>query len=141
MRVILLKDVKGLGRQYDEKEVSEGYARNFLFLKKLAVPADEAHKGIKKAHDTKEKKVVEQIEGAIQKLKATQFIFKVKTGDHGEVFGSVGNKEIEKRLVGVVDVAMSVPAIHLKTLGAHEVFIKLTRGVEAKIMVELVADK
>lgn len=141
MRVILLKDVKGVGRQFEEKEVSEGYARNFLFLKKLAVPADEAHKGIRKEHEAKERTIAHEAEVVSKKIKDHPLIFAVVTGKNSEVFGSVSDKDIQKKIAAELSVSVEVPAIHLKTLGAHEVKVKLPRGVIAIARVELVAKK
>jgi large subunit ribosomal protein L9 len=89
VKVLLIKDVKGVGRRMDVKEVADGYARNFLIARNLAVAADEAHLVLKKQHEKEE----HELDAARTKEKAElskiELIFDVKASKEGVVFGSV----------------------------------------------------
>ena len=98
MKVILLEDVRSLGKKDDIVEVKEGYARNFLFTKNLGVPADSKNLNdvkLRKAHEAKvaAEKLAEAKELAA-KIEAAKLTCKVKSGKDGKVFGSVSSKEI-----------------------------------------------
>jgi large subunit ribosomal protein L9 len=98
MKVVLNENVKGLGKKLDIVNVSEGYARNFLFPKKLATPAD--NKSVSEATTKKSaiqfKKDTDRENAQELKAKIEEIIvdFKVKTADNGKLFGSVTSKEI-----------------------------------------------
>ena len=102
MKVILLKDVKKLGKRDDIVEVADGYARNFLFPGKLAVAASDKGKEIlahqQEAHAQEIKKEKEKAQALAKKLESIRLEFKVKVGDNGRVFGSVSTKQVEEVL-------------------------------------------
>lgn len=137
MRVLLLSDVKGVGRRHEIKEVSDGYGRNFLIAKKLAIVADARAQQLKKDLDQKESALLEKHRRAAEAVKKIRVEFQVKTGDKGEVFGSVSQGEIKKALQMKgfeADVILGQP---LKTLGTHSVTLNFGRGIKGEVKVEL----
>lgn len=145
LKIILLQDVPHLGRKYDVKDVSDGYARNFLFPRKLAQPATaDALKSLdaKKMRAEKEKsEEYQKYQALAEKLKSLTLTFKVKMGEKGRAFGSVTavkirdalkkeKIEVEKEWVDLKE--------GIKTTGEHTVKIKFPQGVagEVKITVE-----
>lgn len=146
MKIILLENIMGLGQKYDIKNVSDGYARNFLVPRGLAKPADEKLlKEIsvqKAAHEKKELELKIKLENLAKKLTDQEFHFKVKTGKKGEVFGSVGKdaivSEIRKKYgeaeFSDIEINLEKP---LKTLGDNLTEIDLGRGVKTKIKISV----
>ncbi len=140
MKVVLLQDIKGLGKKYDIKDVSDGYARNFLIPKKLAEAATGA--ALKRVADLKSKmeaereKLVAELKAEAEKIKSKKIVFKMKTGEKGEVFGSVTARDIKDELekLGVFH-ATPVLSKPIKTLGETKVEINFGEGVKATIEV------
>lgn len=103
MKVILLSDVKKVGNKGDIVEVSDGYARNFLINKKLAVVATKTSMEVldkqNLQHDLEEKQREEDANQLKDKLKAIVLEFHVKTGEGGRVFGSVSTKQVVEQLM------------------------------------------
>lgn len=140
MRVVLLQDVKNVGKRFEVKEVSDGYARNFLIPKKLAKPADREGLLEKSLHDRKESEFIRQIELTAKHLKKNPLIFNVKSGPHGEVFGSVSAEDIKKEIQKIVGDAVKIKIKlqrPIKKIGEHTVAIRLPRGIEVKAKVIL----
>lgn len=140
MKVIFLKDVKGVGRIDEVKNVSDGYARNFLFPQNLAKAASssaikEAEHELAREHEEKEK-VGSRMEALEERTKSAPIIFAVKTGKHGEVFGSVTKDDIKKALEkeGFTGAAVELEK-PLKSIGTRAVSYKL-EGVSGTITVE-----
>jgi len=141
MKIILLQDVKGLGKKGEVKEAAEGYARNFLFVKKLAEIATED--GVRKAEVIKKKQVekeqrdLEKTQELADQLDGKAVTINVKEKD-GRLFGSVNIKDILRELKKE-DIVVSDSAIILnepiKELGEYEVRIELDHGIEASLMV------
>ncbi len=142
MKVILLENIRGLGKKNDIREVSDGYARNFLLPKKLAEAATGA--ALKRAAELKARaeaereKLVVGLKAAAEKIKDEKLVFKVKTGEKGEVFGSVSARDIEQELAGRgiarCEAELKKP---LKTLGEHDVEINFGENIKAKLKVFL----
>jgi large subunit ribosomal protein L9 len=141
MKVIFLDDVRNVGKKYDIKDVSDGYARNFLFPNKLAEAATpEAIKkleSMKAAHEKEEKETIAQLETVARKINETKIEFEVKTDKSGAVFGSVNKESIlkalrEHKLIGTerIDIDLKYP---IKELGEYVVAIDLRKGVVAKL--------
>lgn len=136
MRVLLTQDVRGLGRKMEIKNVSDGYARNFLFLGKKAIPADQKALALKAEFDKKEMEE-ETYKNRVDALKNEVFEFFVKTGKKGEVFGSIGAAEIEKALAKKgyenAEIDLNQP---LRALGEHLLAVKFGRGIKggAKVL-------
>mgnify|MGYP003416698036 FL=1 len=147
MKVILLKDVKGTGKQGEIKEVADGYARNFLLSKGLALEAtpknlsDLAGKKSSEQHKKDvEKANAQEIADSINKKKIT---VKAKAGQGGKLFGSVtsGNiaDVIEKQLGFKVD-KKKISSAEIKAFGTYEAEIRLYNGISAKVTVDVVEE-
>lgn len=148
MKVILLADVKKLGKTGDIVEVAEGYARNYLFPKGIA---KEATSGSLRDLDLKKQDVVRKKEKELadaralgQKISGVEVTIKTKTGETGKLFGSVTSKEIADQLATTIGVKIDKRKIELKepikTLGSYEVSIKVHPEVTAKVKVHVTAD-
>lgn len=145
MQVILLEDIKGVGKKGQLIEASAGYARNYLLPKKLAVEATKGNLNkLENQRKSDEKKRVTELEEAIAvkaQLEQISVKIQVKTGDSGKIFGSVTNKEIAAALEEQTKIAIDKKKIILdnpiKTLGEHKVDIKLHTDVTAKLNVEI----
>lgn len=143
MQVLLLKDVPNLGKAGTVKNVADGYARNFLFPKKLAVPATpEALKqadAIRKAALRKQQRVEEEAEALAKELEAVSLTFKAKAGESGKLYGSVTASHIAEALSAKMGMEFDKRKIDLdeplKELGPHQVRIKLAPSVSASIRV------
>lgn len=122
----------------DMKNVADGYARNFLFAKKLAVPADGNAEAIKSEWEAKEKALFSHYADLVKRLETTELIFFVKTGEKGEVFESVGAKDILKAMdaKGFKDLEIQLQK-PLKTLGDHSVVLSFGRGAKGALRVIL----
>lgn len=145
MKVILLQDVKGQGKKGQVVNVSDGYARNFLFPKNLAIEANAQNMNnlkTKEAADLSRKQhELEAAKEAADKIAQCQVVLKVKSGGQGKLFGSVTNKEIADALkhqhgITVDKKRIVLPEI-IKTIGAYEAEVKVYPGVAAKLKVQV----
>lgn len=143
MKVILLADVKGTGKKGEVVNVSDGYARNFLFTKKLAMEASaQAMTELKSKKDSVDHKVAVEKQAASElaaRLEGKTIKLTAKAGNGGRLFGSVTTKEIaeaisaeykadiDKRKVSIKD--------DIKAYGNYEAVVKLYQGISAKITV------
>lgn len=149
MKVILLQDVKALGKKGDMVEVSDGYARNFILPKKVGVEANEANKNDLKLQKANQEKVAkEQYDAAVALAKELEEItvnVSVKAGEGGKVFGAVTAKEIAQALLAQhgkeVDKKKIQLADSIKNIGSFEVSVKLHTKVTAKLSVKVDAAK
>ena len=147
MKVILLDNIKGVGKKDDVINASDGYARNFLFPKKLAVEANAEN--MSKLNNKKEaanyKKDVEKqnAEELAKKIKGIMLKIKVKAGENGKIFGGVTAKEISENLKEQYNILIDKKKIELKdtikTLGEFNITIKLYEGVIANLKVEVIS--
>lgn len=145
MKVILLQDVKAQGKKGDIIEVSDGYAKNMLFPKKLAVEATGKNMNDLKLQKKHADKVAqEQLEAAQQlakDLEGKKVTVEVKAGEGGRTFGSVSTKEIAEAAKAQfsldLDKKKMVLSEPIKTLGVHEVPIKLHPKVTAVLRVQV----
>ena len=149
MKVILLQDVKTLGKKGDMVEVSDGYARNFILPKKVGVEANEVNKNDLKLQKANQEKVAkEQYDAAVALAKELEEItvnVSVKAGEGGKVFGAVTAKEIAQALLAQhgkeVDKKKIQLADSIKNIGSFEVSVKLHTKVTAKLSVKVDAAK
>lgn len=146
MKVILRQDIKGVGKKDQVINAADGYARNFLFPKNLAVPADEGNMNnlkaknesvaFKKSEDLKEAKEI------AEKMKKITVKIPVKIGDNGRLFGAVTAKEIAEALkkdYGInVDKKKVLLSESIKVAGVTKVDIKLNEGVMASVSVMVI---
>ena len=146
MKVILLQDIKGVGKKDQVINANDGYARNYLFPKKLAVEANVGNlTNLKSKQDSNQYRKDLQKEEAIKiadKLKGLTVQIKVKAGENGKIFGGVTSKEISENLKTQHGIEIEKKKIILtetiKTLGTINVDIKLYEGVTAKLKVQVV---
>ena len=145
MKVVLLEDVKSLGKKGDIVEVSEGYARNFIIPKKKGVEANQENLNTLKLQKANEEKIAkEKFEAAKElaaKLNEASVSLTIKGGKDGRTFGSVSSKEIEEAIksqLGLeIDKKKLVIAEPIKTFGNHEVKVKLHKDVTAALKVKV----
>lgn len=148
MKVILLQDVKKLGARGDIVEVADGYGQNFLFPRRLAAPATEgavkARKSEIAAASARDQRERDAAKEWATKLEAKPLNLSVKAGDGGKLFGSITTKEIAAGIKKQHGYAVDKKKIHLpkpiKSLGTHQVTIKLYPKVTATVTVELAPD-
>ena len=146
MKVILLDNIKGVGKKDEVINASDGYARNFLFPKKLAVEANaENMSKLKNKQDSvQHKKDVEKekAEEIAKKLKDITLPIKVKAGENGRIFGGVTSKEISENLKSQFKIDIDKKKIVLneaiKNLGVFNVSIKLFEGIVGNLKVNVI---
>ena len=145
MKVMLLQDVKGTGKKGELVNVSDGYARNFLFPRNLARVADaQALNEFKNAEQSKQYKIEQQTKEAqatADKLKDVTLELKAKAGQGGRLFGSVTSKEIAAEIKKQYNFSIDKRKISLdcdiKAFGVYNCEIKLFGGVVAKLKVSV----
>lgn len=145
MKVILLQDVKSLGKKGDIVTVSDGYARNMLIKKKLGLEATPKNlNDLKLRNQHQEKVAKEQLEEAKQlaeELADKLIEVKIKAGENGRTFGSVSSKEISaavKEQLGLdLDKRKMVISEPIKSIGTYEVTVKLHANVSALLRVKV----
>lgn len=148
MKVILKADIKGVGKKDQVINASDGYARNFLFPKNLAVEANNENMAKLKAKQNSEKfqkdqekeealKVANQLSKILLKIK-------VKSGENGKIFGGVSTKEIAQELEKGYKIKVDKKKIDLKetikVLGTQTIEIKLFEGVIGKLKVDVISE-
>ena len=148
MKVILLEDVKALGKKGDIVNVSDGYARNALFTKKLAVEANGKNLNDLKLQNQHADKVaaenLAEAKALADKLKEVTVQLKIRTGEGGKSFGAVSSKEIVEALKAQSGITIDKKKIKLaeslKNLGTYEVKVKLHPDVVAELAVKIEAE-
>ena len=148
MKVILKENIKGVGKKDEVINASDGYARNFLLPKNLAVEANEANlsklKNKKDSESFKKNQEFEEAKKLAEKMEKVRLHFKVKTGENGKVFGGVSSKEIAEQLEKEYNFKVDKKKIELKdtikTIGITKVKVKLYEGVIANVNVEVLGD-
>ncbi|WP_028842258.1 MULTISPECIES: 50S ribosomal protein L9 [Thermodesulfovibrio] len=147
MKVILKEDVHGLGRAGQTINVKDGYARNYLLPRGLALIADEKNLKVleyqKKKFEEQAKKKRQDAESIAERLSALELTIKAKAGEDQKLFGSITAKDIaellqkEGFLVDKKQINISEP---IKRVGEHEVEVKLLSNVSAKLKINVVAE-
>ena len=148
MKVILLEDIKGVGKKDEVINSSDGYARNYLFPKKLAVEANKENMAkLQAKQESRQFRKDQEKEEAMKiasKLKEITVTIKVKAGENGKIFGGVTAKEIAENLNKehkiVVDKKKIMLKETIKTLGVYPVEIKLYEGVIGNVKVKIVEE-
>lgn len=145
MKVIFTKDLKKVAKKGEIKEVKDGYAENFLIKNNYALPFTEKNINNynKQQQEEKEedKRLREEATKLKQELEKLTLVFKVKTGDHDRVFGSISTKQIKEELLKKgykIDKKQFSLTTSLQSLGFHKVEIVLYKDVVAELKVQLV---
>ena len=147
MKVILLKDVKALGKKGDIVEVSEGYGRNFIIPSKTGVIADNKNLNTLKLQKQNEEKIAAEkladAKALKEKIEAVKLTITVKSGKDGRTFGSVSTKEVQealKKQAGIeVDKKKFSVDVPMKNLGGYDVNVRLHKDVTAIIHVSVIS--
>ncbi len=147
MKVILLSDVKALGKKGDVVEVAEGYGRNFLLPRNLASEANKgalaAHADQKRAQEKREAQHLADAQELASKIEQSPLSVKVKAGGNGKLFGAITNADVADAIHVALDVAVDKHKIEIKSqikaLGSYPVEIKLHKNVVAKATISVVA--
>jgi large subunit ribosomal protein L9 len=145
VRVILKAEVRGLGRTGEVKDVADGYARNFLLPKGLAIEATGGELKLlaqeRQSEKTKKDRAHQDAEALAGRLGELTLVFKLKAGDQGKTFGSVTAKEIADALKkeSKADIDKTKIVLHdpLRSLGIHKVEVRLLSDVRASVTVAI----
>ncbi|WP_346940516.1 50S ribosomal protein L9 [uncultured Clostridium sp.] len=142
MKVILLQDVKSVGKKGEVVNASDGYARNFLFPKKLAQEANDVNMHIlnKKNEADRKKKLaeIEEAQKVANNLKDKEVIIYAKSGDNGRLFGAITTKDISQEMEKQLNITIDKKKIvvnTIKTMGLYDVEVKLYPEISTKIKV------
>lgn len=147
MKIIFTKDVSGQGRRGEIKEVSSGFAENFLIKKGFAqvATADIQAKIAKEAKELETKKLKEigKLQALKQDLEKRVFTVKVKVGDKGQIFGSVHEKDIALSISSKLSHPMEKNQVEIsapiKEIGEHQIKVKLGGGITANVKIKVEA--
>ena len=145
MKVIFLKDVSKIAKKGELREVTSGYAQNFLIPQGLAKPADVQIQNTinkeKREAEEKKQRQLEKYQSLKQELEKRTFTVHMNVGAHGEVFGAVREKEVadavSKKLGVVFEKSMIVMTQPIKTVGQHSLSVKLGGGLMAKTTINV----
>lgn len=145
MKVILKQDIKGVGKKDQVINAADGYAKNYLFPKNLAVPADTGNmnnlKAKKESEDFRRGEDLKESKALAEKMKNMTITFKVKAGENGRLFGAITSKEIAETLKKDYNITVDKKKILLsesiKVAGIQTIDIKLNEGVVAKLKVNV----
>jgi len=146
MKVLLLKDVKGTGKEGDVVEVKDGYGKNFLIGKGLALLATNEVLNKYKAQQRKKAEIeaqeIAQAKELAENLNSTKLTVKHKVGANGHLIGSVTNKEISEELESQFKIKLDKKALTLKSKikaeGIFDVDCKLGHGIHATLKVDII---
>ena len=145
--ILLLKPVDGLGAEGDQVKVRAGYARNYLLPQGKAVPLTVANRkrveALKKARGLREVQELDGAQALAKQIQKVGIAIAVKTGEGGKLFGAVTSNDIHEKLVAA-GITIEKRRIHLgdpiKTLGKHEVKIKLHAEVSVELTIDVVSE-
>jgi large subunit ribosomal protein L9 len=145
MKIILQKEVDKLGVPGDVVSVADGFARNYLVPRGLAIPASKGAvrhaESLKRAHEERTAKARKEAEELAERLRATTLRVKVKAGEDGKLFGSVTAHELADEIERQARESLDRRLVHLdepiRSLGTHEVHVRLHPEVTATISVEV----
>ncbi|WP_418640492.1 50S ribosomal protein L9 [Sulfurimonas sp. ST-27] len=145
MKVLLIKDVKSLGKAGEVKEVKPGYGQNFLIKKGFAKPATPEiiaeHEAEIKRKEEEEKAEIARLKNIAEKLDKLEVIITKKVGNNGHLFGAITKEEVANALKEQHDIEIDKKAITdktaIKTIGEHDLDLKLGHGIHAKLHVDV----
>ena len=145
MKVILLENIDNVGKKGETREVKEGFGRNFLIPRRLAIPATRGNiknlqEHARKLIDLKEREV-KSAEATKKRLDEAVLTIKHKAGQDGKLFGSVTVKELAEAIKKAADIEVDRKSIKLdepiKMTGAYSVEVQLEKGITAQVKVEV----
>jgi large subunit ribosomal protein L9 len=145
MKIVLLENVKKLGKKDEIIEVSDGYARNVIIPKKLGLPATAENLNNVRLKNKNEEKKEENLRNIAEKDKETiekaKFVVSIKAGANGKTFGSITSKEIAEAIKNESNIEIDKKDILLdesiKNVGTYDVKVKLHKDIQATIKVEV----
>ncbi|MEN4045473.1 50S ribosomal protein L9 [Sulfurimonas sp. NWX367] len=145
MKVLLIKDVKSLGKAGEVKEVKPGYGQNFLIKKGFAKPATPEiiaeHEAEIKRKEEEEKAEIARLKKIAEKLDKLEVVITKKVGNNGHLFGAITKEEVANALKEQHDIEIDKKAITdktaIKTIGEHDLDLKLGHGIHAKLHVDV----
>jgi len=147
MQILLIKDIDHVGKKGDSRKVTEGYARNFLFPRSLAVPftpgSQRNLKLVKVSWKRKELKEKEAVKLMAEKIEGLSIRITKKAGDKGRLFGSVTSAEIADAILAASRITIDKKDLvvdHIKELGQHDVVVRFSGEVKATIKVVVLPD-
>lgn len=146
--MILKQDIRALGKRGDIKEVADGYGRNYLLPKGLAIEATPGNLKIlseqKKLTAQKELREKEEAKELADRLNGLELNFKVKTGEGGRLFGSITGKDLTDQIYQKTKIELDKRKLEIedaiKNLGKHQVKVHLYKGITAEVNVNVVAE-
>jgi len=145
MKVILTEDVRGTGKKGDMVTVKDGYGRNFLLPKGLAIPAQEGNvkrlESLMKNIQNRKAKELKSAEELKARLEELSLVIKMKAGDDGKLFGSVTHKDVAEAIKNASGIEIDKKLIRIdepiKMTGAHTIEVHLQQGVDAGVKIEV----
>jgi large subunit ribosomal protein L9 len=141
VKVFLLQDVKAIGRKGEIKDVNDGYARNFLFPKHLAViPTDKQTKVILEQKDLakqENKKQLAELSAVIKSLDGKVYVFNAKSDKNGHLYGSLGPKELAEK----INIPERMINLHIKTIGKYPLVINFGQDLTATVQIVVEKEK
>lgn len=146
MKVILLKDVKDLGKKGEMVESKDGYARNFLFPRKLAEEVNSTNmKEMKEKKESKKLRKEQEVEEAkelAKKIEDTKVVIKTKSGEGGRLFGSITTKDVaeilkEEHGIEVDKRKIEIDGGNIKTMGTAQAEVKVYPAISAKFKIQV----
>ena len=142
MQVILMQDVKGKGKKGDVIKVPDGYARNFLFPKGIAIEANASNlndlKGKRESVEFQTEQSKQRAEEIAEKFKTIEVVIETKAGDNGKLFGSITSKDVADALTAQHHIKLDRKKFvmdSIKTLGTHDIKVKLFTGITGELKV------
>ena len=145
-KLILIKDVDGVGTTGQVVDVSDGYARNYLLPKHLAVKASEGAlknaEGARRARDETERRSREEAEAVATQLVGSRVVIAAQSGDEGKLFGSIGIADIVEGVQKFTGIELDRRTVRLdepiKSIGLHEATIRLHKDVEFALSLDII---
>lgn len=146
MKIILMDTVADLGKKGDVVEVAEGYARNYLLPKSLAMKASRGAlrqaEAVRVARDEAERKAREELERLKGLLVGTRVVIAARAGDEGKLFGSIGNGDISEAIKRFIGVEIDRKKIEInepiRSIGLHEVTVHLHQDVSFPVSLDVI---
>ena len=148
MKVILTSDIKNIGKKDDLIDVSDGYARNFLFPRKLAVEANDSNLSALNYKKEQERQAhvqkIEEFQQIARNIKGKEIIIKTKIGNNGKLFGAITSKDVCNQINAMFNLNLDKKKIsfeQVKSLGNYPISIKLCPEVSANMLLKVVSEE